>query len=339
MDIKEKIQKEIDSLKCEFNYRIATIGTTVRESQPFAVLPRRTALGFEAINFLVIDPEYAEECFKSLDGNVKYILVDIELKKEINLLQIANQFVKQATIVTYKPNDTTLEAADMFLRHYFNDDLRNKKVLIYGAGNLGSKLSLRLAERLAKVYLDSRNKEKTKEIVTALNYLLHKYSQSHITAVQNYDDLFSEIDILIAFTSASNVIPPVYLNYLKKKGLALDGGINNFTSDFIKGAKKNGINCYRLDVRTAFPHSVLFSTDYTKDFYHNIQGEMTIDDVRLVAGGIIGNDGDIVVDRIKDPTQIVGVANGIGGLKLEKEYSDKEKLTIGKIKNEILNSI
>jgi hypothetical protein len=147
MSIKEKVEKELESYSCDFEYKIATVGTTARESQPFAVLPRRKALGFEAINFLVVNPDYAEECFKLLDGAVKYILVDIELKKKIDLMQIAKRTVKQASLISYKPNDTTLEAADMFLRHYFNDELKGKKILVYGAGNLGSKLSLRLAER------------------------------------------------------------------------------------------------------------------------------------------------------------------------------------------------
>ncbi|WP_191566968.1 hypothetical protein [Metabacillus idriensis] len=338
MDIKEKIQKEMISFTCDFNFRVATVGTTVRESQPFAVLPRRKSLGYEAINFLVIDPTYAEECFKLLDGNVQYILVDIESKKTIDLMEIANKTVKKAKIVSYKPNDTTLEAADMFLRNYFRDNLKDKKVLIYGAGNLGSKLSLRLAERRARVYLDSRNKEKTKEIVNALNYLIPKYSKNHITAIQNYDELINEVDILIAFTSASNVISPLYSHYLKKHSLALDGGINNFTSDFIIEANRNSVACYRLDVRTAFPHSVLYLSSYTRDFYQNIQGESMIGNIRLVAGGIIGNEGDIVVDRIKDPKQIVGIANGIGGLKLESEYSDKERKNIERIKNTVLQS-
>ncbi|MGG4488688.1 hypothetical protein [Metabacillus idriensis] len=338
MDIKEKIQKEMNSFSCDFHFRVATIGTTVRESQPFAVLPRRKSLGFEAINFLVIDPAYAEECFKLLDGNVQYILVDIESKKTIDLMEIAGKTVKKTKIVSYKPNDTTLEAADMFLRNYFSDNLKDKNVLIYGAGNLGSKLSLRLAERKARVYLDSRNKEKTAEIVNALNHLIPKYSKNHITAIKNYDDLINKVDILIAFTSASHVISPVYLNYLKKHGLALDGGINNFMSDFIIEAKKNSVACYRLDVRTAFPHSVLYLSSYTRDFYQNIQGESSIENVRLVAGGIIGDEGDIVVDRIKDPKQIVGIANGIGGLKLESEYSDKEWRNIELIKNKVLQS-
>lgn len=332
MHIKEKVEKELDSFNCSFDFRIATVGTTARESQPFAILPRRKAFGFEAINFLVINPDYAEECFKLLDGAVNYILVDIELKKKIDLMQIAKRIVKQATLISYKPNDTTLEAADMFLRHYFNDELKGKKVLIYGAGNLGSKLSLRLAERGADVFLDSRNKEKTAGIIQALNHLTPKHSSSSIKPIKSYKSFTDEMDVFIAFTSASNVISSSFLKFIKNGGLALDGGINNFTSDFIKGANELSISCYRLDVRAAFPHTILFLTDYINNFYHNIQGEMIFDNVRVVAGGIIGNEGDIVVDRISKPKQIVGIANGIGGLKLESEYTSQERQNIEKIK-------
>lgn len=335
MDIKEKVLKEIESFNCEFNYRIATVGTTAREAESFAVLPRRKALGYEAINFLVINLESAEECLKLLDEKVRFILVDIESKKNIDLMEIAKRVVKKSMIISYKPNDTTLEAADMFLRHYFDEDLKDKNFLVYGAGNLGSKLSLRIAERGAQVYLDSRNKQKTMEIVNALNYLLPKYSKNHIKVIDDYSQLVNKMDVIIAFTSATNVISTTFLQYIKKNGLALDGGINNFTSDFIKGAIEQEINCYRLDVRAAFPHSVLFLNDYIRNFYQNVQGEKNINTVRLVAGGIIGNEGDIVVDSIKEPKQIVGIANGIGGLKLETEYTEKEKSNYEQIKKMI----
>lgn len=336
MDMKEMVEKELNSFSCDLDYRIATVGTTARDSQPFAILPRRKALGFEAVNFMVVNPSYAEECFKLLDGAVKYILVDIELKKEIDLMQIAKRTIKQASIISYKPNDTTLEAADMFLRHYFNDEMKGKRILIYGAGNLGSKLTIRLAERGADVFLDSRNKEKTGEIIQALNHLTPKYSPSRIRQIKSYENLTDEMDVLIAFTSASNVISSSFLPFIKDGGLALDGGINNFTSDFIKGANERSINCYRLDVRAAFPHTILFLTDYINNFYHNIQGERDFGNVRVVAGGIIGNEGDIVVDRISKPKQIVGIANGIGGLKPESEYTGKERQNIEKLR-EMLN--
>lgn len=333
----EKIQKEIDSFTCDPSKRIATIGTTARSSQAFAVLPRRQALGFEAINFLIEDPESAKTCMQYLDGKVRYLLIDIERKKDIDLMQLAQQYTSQSEILTYKPNDTTLEAADMFLRNYFDEKLANKHILIYGAGNLGSKLSLRLAERGAKVFLDSRNQTKAKEIIKTLNYLLPKHIQNPIQPVGSSLSLTHKIDVLIAFTSASKVIPPSFLNFMKKKGLAIDGGIDNFTPAFIQEAAKQELQCYRLDVRTAFPHTVLYLNEYTKNFYQHIQGERFIDHIRMVAGGIIGFDGDIVVDNISQPQQLVGVANGTGGLKSADEYTESDLGNVQYVQTKVMN--
>jgi len=339
MSIKEKVLYEISNFTCDSKFRIATIGTTARESQPFAVLPRRTALGFEVINFLVTDPKHAEECLNILDGEVKYILIDVEFKKDIDLMSIAKRVVKGASLVSYKPNDTTLEATDLFVRNYFQDNLQDKKVLVYGAGNLGSKLSLRLAERGCQVFLDSRDKEKTREIVRVLNHLAPKYSLNSIEVVQDYSKFINELDALIAFTSASGVISHTFAQFIKRQGLALDGGINNFTPKFIMDANRVGVNCFRLDVRAAFPYALLSLSEYTSNFYQNIQGEVTFGETRLVAGGIIGSEGDVVVDSIKEPRQIIGIANGIGGIKHENEYTDRERKTIQQIRDAIFQSL
>lgn len=333
MNVPDRTQKELDSFRCDFEGRIATVGTTARDSQPFAVLPRRSALGFEAINFLVLNNRYAEECFTALDGKVKYILVDIEMKKQIDLMDIARKCVKKSMLVSYKPNDTTLEAADFFLRHYFADHMRGKTVLVYGAGNLGAKLALRLVERGADVFLDSRNSEKTADIIRALNYLIPKCANQSIQAVQSYKALEKEIDVFISFTSASHVISSSYTKCIKEGGLALDGGINNFTEDFLREAASKSINCSRLDVRAAFPHTVLFLLEHIRNFYEHVQGEAVFSGVRAVAGGLIGKEGDIVLDQIKNPKQIVGIANGIGGLKPETDYTETERINIQKLKN------
>jgi len=331
VDIQYKIAQEIGSFTCDFEYRIATVGTTARESMQFAVLPRRTALGYEAINFLVTDAKSAARCFSMLDGHVNNLFIDIEAKKDIDLMTIAKNAIKKTSIISYKPNDTTLEAADLFLRHYFKDDVVDKNILLYGAGNLGSKLALRLAERGAKVCLSSRNVEKTKEIVTALNHLLPKYARNPIKLITAASRNLPTFDSFISFTSASNIIPSDTALLIKKNGLALDGGINNFTPEFIVKASERNITCYRLDVRAAFPHAILYLIPYIRDFYTAIQGEVKQNQIRLVAGGIIGNEGDIVVDRIKNPSQIVGIANGVGGLKAEADYSKVDKIKVESI--------
>ena len=44
-------------------------------------------------------------------------------------------------------------------------------------------------------------------------------------------------------------------------------------------------------------------------------GRDTWDGVRVVAGGLIGNEGEIVVDSIRNAGRVIGIADGKGGIR------------------------
>jgi hypothetical protein len=50
-------------------------------------------------------------------------------------------------------------------------------------------------------------------------------------------------------------------------------------------------------------------------------GEGKIANIPVVAGGVLGRRGDIVLDSISSPTMVIGVADGKGGLLSEREIS------------------
>ena len=52
-----------------------------------------------------------------------------------------------------------------------------------------------------------------------------------------------------------------------------------------------------------------------------------IKNIQIVAGGFYGKLGSIVVDRLDHPSEIIGIADGKGGLK-RKNYSISEKNNI-----------
>lgn len=54
-------------------------------------------------------------------------------------------------------------------------------------------------------------------------------------------------------------------------------------------------------------------------------GQNRIKDIQVVAGGIIGKSGDIVVNSISRPTQIWGKADGYGGLKPLSDRDERQK--------------
>ncbi|MET1248473.1 hypothetical protein ABWW58_06775 [Sporolactobacillus sp. STCC-11] len=327
------IQRELDYLKGIKNKSVGIISTTARKSNGLRTLPRRSAMGFTAISFLVTEVEQARTCLSALDGRVDYILIDIEEKQGLSLIREARQIIKLSKVITCKPNDATIESCDLLIRHHYQDTLENKSVLVIGSGNLSTKIALRLAERQANVYLHSRNYQKSVKIADSLNLIIPKFSPK-IQAIKKPNEKYT---IILSFLSAEEIIGEDYLSLLNEHSLVIDGGINNFKSAFIQGALEKGITCYRLDVRIAFLYNLLLLSDEVELFFSKVMGRIKDPSkgYDLVSGGVIGNNGDVIVDQVIKPTQVVGVADGLGGVKRELDYSNDEKRRVVELLNHL----
>ncbi|MBB6449893.1 hypothetical protein HNR44_001871 [Geomicrobium halophilum] len=328
-----QIEKELEFAKKKELGMLAMVSTTSGRSNSFSVLPRRYTEHFLAINFLVSNEEIAEDCLRCLDGRVNYILVDQELKKDLNLNRIAKNVVNKSEVIAYKPNDATLEATDLLVREHVADHFLDKNILMVGLGNIGGKLALRLQERGAQVTVIARNFDKATETVKGLNHILPRHASS-IHVVKNVREVNKQ-DILISFVSAKNVVTEDYLDVLGEGSIAVDGGINNFSPDFIQKATETGVKNIRVDVRLGFPYTLHKLLPETKHFFSNVQGKRKFLEVNIVAGGIIGEEGDVIVDQIKHPTQIIGIANGTGGLKDENEYTERDRSSLHTIRKHL----
>ncbi|MED1487968.1 hypothetical protein [Bacillus smithii] len=333
-DLYSAIDKELDFF-VNTKKSIVFLNNSAKKRKEFFVLPRREALAYKSIGFFIGNETICENVCKYIDGKTNYILVDTENKQSFNLFSIAKKNIRKSQVIPFKPNDVTVESCDLLVRHLFEEDILGKKVLIFGSGNLASKMALRLAERQAKVFVWARNQEKASTIVEALNYILPKYNETKIQLF-NHDEY--DFDLMISFLSAENVIGPGVLTYLNKYGKVIDGGINNFSRDFIEMAINNGGSFIRLDTRIAFHYALMSLSFETSHFFDNVFGTKEIKNIRCVAGGILGKNGDVIVDQIKNPTQVIGIANGMGGVKHDCELTDEDRGKINTIKQYILQS-
>lgn len=310
-------------------YKYLSISTTSKHNQSLLRLPDREYSEGKSLNLLITSEEVAFDTIKYFDGKIENIVVDIERKQEINLFEIARKVVRNSKLYTNKPNDLTMEAVDTLLLKQFSQDLSNKKILIYGTGNIAFKLALRLAERNAKVLLDGRDKQKVEKLSEALNLVLPKYCQGHITPM-NKNSMLGELNAFVSVVSVEQVINKEYVSLLGKDSVSIDVGIGNFSTEFIESALEMGSIVVRLDVRISMPHSnaSLEVQNNQYRFFTDIMGRKLINDIEIVAGGIIGKEGTIIVDRVKNPKQIIGIANGYGGVKNETELTETERKNI-----------
>lgn len=305
------VQRAIESRRVS----VVFIGSTAKHNNPpFLIGPVRESERFIGCSFIIRDNRYVKQICDFADGRVDYVLVDVEEKSEkaVSLAEEALVYVKKSKVKTYKGNDITALACDLLVSE-LKGNLKGKKISIIGAGNLGLKVAISLVERGANVYI-SRRDRKTEFLAKAINMMKNRYSSGMIYGENNIALSAQNADVLIGFTQGYPVIDGKMVASLAENALIIDGGIGTITEEAITAARYAGLSMIRLDVRIVFPY-VIDSVLFTEQFLRYTAGKFTEDGKTYVAGGIIGGEGDIVVDSIGTPRTIIGIADGKGGIR------------------------
>ena len=228
--------------------------------------------------------------------------------------------VKKSRILTYKDSDSLVSAADAFICQ-LAPDLATKKITILGDTAPGCKLAVKLAERGAEVTLWGEDIKRARKIAQGLNLLLPRESLGKIYASADSIEASKGANILVGILPYSPMITTQMVQVMQERGMVIDAGISTIYPDAIEYGISHRIHLYRLDMRAGLSGeitNVLESLELTS----KVIGAEDYDGVRIVAGGTLGRKGDIVVDSISQPTRVIGVADGRGGL---LEESEKER--------------
>ncbi|MDQ6421281.1 NAD(P)-dependent oxidoreductase [Paenibacillus sp. LHD-117] len=312
--MREIIEQCISKAKASNKVSLAIVGSTAKyNNPPFVIGPLKESEKFVGSSFITKDLNHFKEICRYADGKVDYLFIDVEAKTEppIDFLAEAELWVKKSKIKTFKGNDITALACDLLVSEIVGD-LKGKKVSIIGAGNIGSKVAVKLVERGAEVYITRRD-NKSEILAEAINMMKTRYTSGTVYSENNHALSAKDADVLIGFTQGYPAINGSMVSSLSPNALVIDGGVGNVTEEAIAKAKELGLKMFRLDVRIALPF-ILDSILSTEHFINQIAGTCTINGKTYVAGGILGALGDIVVANIKSPTSIIGTADGKGGI-------------------------
>lgn len=321
--------KKIITLAKKSNKQTALIlNTTIKKSSALPILlPIKKTQYLICLGVTVFEKKSIINILKRVDGKIDYILVDGEQKnkKLIDFIKIVEKNILKSEILTYKTNDYTAESADIFLQQSVNFS-KKKKIVIIGAGNIGSKLALKLVERGLDVYISRKKYSESIRIAKALNIIKPHVCTAKVIAKSN-TNISKNCNVLICFSN-SPTIDKKMIRQMSNNGIIIDGGIGTIKQDAITLAHEKNIKISRLDVRTGLSGTIttLFET---RELLKKTTGFKKIKNIQTVAGGFYGKLGNVVVDSIYSPTEIIGIADGKGGL-IRKNYSllDKKKLKI-----------
>ena len=285
--------------------------------------PLRRTSRLIAGSSIVYDVSQAVAVARAVDGMVDYVLVDTEKKISNELYGLDNvgnveravrETVKHSRVLTYKGNDLTVDSIENMIVQILSTyprGLSGKRAAIIGAGNLGSKLALKLVERGMDVSLIRRDRVKLKAIVTALNIIKPAETIANVTAGEDNLSTAQGADLLVGLTHGTPVITIAMIDALAHGAVLLDGGKGCCEPEAILRAQEKDIPVYRADIRPGFEGHMGMILE-TKRIVEYALGRTEFDAVPVVSGGLLARPNEVVVDSITDPHAVFGIANGLG---------------------------
>ena len=235
--------------------------TTKPEKKKFYFTPIRVTEKMVLSGLIVYSEVYAKLAAKYIDGKVDYVLVDAEKKippkkdgNPSNIERRVKEVLKKSKLWAYKGNDLTVDAVDILLTFLMKKDLRGiggKKIAVLGAGNIGTKISLLMVERGAKVFLTRKNFKKLKGTVETLNSIKPLYTREKVNPIKNNFEAIKSADIIIGATNGKPVINKKMLLQLSHNVIIIDVGKGTLDKDALSYAVTRGINVHRVDISAA----------------------------------------------------------------------------------------
>lgn len=284
---------------------VMILSTARRHARGVQRLPDRFDRGRRVAAVQVETDEQAREVLRVLDRPGRVLHLDVERKQDLHLMAVSHEVVRSAEVRQIKPNDLTVEALQALLVDRVGPDLSDVVVTVLGTGNLAFKFALRLAESGARVGMIGRNPDKVALLVEAINAVLPEHTPHQVVGRR-----LTGTQVLVSAVTAEAVVDASWVSSLSVSALCVDVGIGNMSAAFIEEAIRAGHECVRLDVRSAGDPLPV----HPNPFFAEVAGRRNIDGATIVAGGLMGREGEIVVDAVLRPTTVIGVANGNGGL-------------------------
>jgi len=124
-------------------------------------------------------------------------------------------------------------------------------------------------------------------------------------------DRLDGVGIVIGASQKSESIDEALIQRLAPDTAIYDIGIGNLSAGAADLARTRQLRLYRLDNRAGISSVIvrLLETDY---MVSKLMGQVRVRGVDIVAGGLLAPPGAVIVDDIRQPTVILGVADGQG---------------------------
>lgn len=257
------------------------------------------------------DPAQIEDVVRAADGLVDHFLVDADRLAHLSesACERARAAAQHTPVHGYRDNDVWLRSVERLVAELLGG-LDRRRVVVAGVDALALGLALRLADRGAALTLTGASAEALSEASEALARLSVAPTASEITLQHDGAAAAAEAEVLIGFERLPEpVLGLATIAALPDGACVVDAGIGAVASEAFAHAPR--VRFYRPDMRAELAAEVSAALGAAR-LKREAQGVAELDGVRVVGGGVIGRAGDVILDSIRSPSRVVGIADGSG---------------------------
>jgi len=280
-----------------------------------------------------------EAVLKLTDGRADVVLLDVDRKTfgPGNAAETARQILKKTSLLTYLDSRVWVEAVEDQVVRLLHEILSDSEIVIAGDHPRSRFLALRFAERGAHVTLMQDPKQiPNAGAVDALRTLSLAGKDLQLTCIAADTDqalvVLAKASVVIVWPNGQAWFNQDFAQSLSPKAFVLDAGIGAILPDGIAAAQRRGCLLLRVNIWPALTgalsgaHESLLKTN-------DALGWDTLDGIPVVAGGAMGGSGDVILDSVHQPTRIIGVCDGRGGVRFR--YTEAEADRVRRVQAEI----
>jgi 4-hydroxy-2-oxovalerate aldolase len=293
---------------------------------PFGAASRVSPFIQEGFEFVissasVSDPTAAAAVAAAIDGVCDVCFADSDVQSSgWSAAAAARPVVPRTRLLAYRDTDTWARAVELQLAELCD---AGAVVLILGTDRLASRLAVGLADRGFAVRLAAPD---AVPAVTGLRNLCHPTARLEAVA----DPVSAAAGAAAVTAFSPHAIDTAIVDALHTGATVFDGGIGAIAPEAIARANARALRVLRPDMRAALA-AELSAALGTRRVVRELMGRSEIDGVPVVAGGIVGHQGDVVVDSITNPSRVLGIAAGDGGV----NYAPADEARIRRVERAI----
>lgn len=260
---------------------------------------------------------------KSQD-TIDKIILDIDRKRDNSeqIINVVYELTNNKTIDVYSDLDMWGSASIDFIS-CIEKRLNNKKILLTGRSYLTPRIALNLLTKNANLFFWKNDYQEG--VFNLDNQTRIEIKSNKIEVIDNIQSQHFDLMIGTSIMKKSVEDWSMY-NDITFAGI-YDIGLYNFDKSLIANATKKGSRVYRFDNRAGIS-SVVLNLMETDFLINNNLGKVFIKDIPVVSGGIMAEEGAVVVDNAFNPSVILGISNGEGLFKTEMSNIDIKNLEI-----------